>query len=161
MTIRLATLTDLDRMMEIYREAREMMAESGNPNQWPIGHPPRDRILMDIREGCSHVLVEGGKVLAVFCLSTSRDRTYDVIDGAWLDDERYGVVHRIARTKNEKAKGVGTFCLGWCYERIGNIRIDTHRDNIPMRRLLEKLGYIHCGTIWLENGDTRLAFQKN
>jgi len=29
-----------------------------------------------------------------------------------------------------------------------------------MLKLLENLGYKHCGTIWLENGDERLAFQK-
>jgi hypothetical protein len=29
-----------------------------------------------------------------------------------------------------------------------------------MRRMLEKNGFVHCGTIYLENGDERVAYEK-
>jgi GNAT superfamily N-acetyltransferase len=48
-----------------------------------------------------------------------------------------------------------------CAERgVADIRIDTHRDNKPMRSLLKKMGYIHCGRITLTSGAYREAYQK-
>ena len=29
-----------------------------------------------------------------------------------------------------------------------------------MRRMLEKHGFVHCGTIYLQNGDPRVAYEK-
>ena len=45
--------------------------------------------------------------------------------------------------------------------QLRDIRIDTHHDNIPMRTFLAKLGYHACGTIYLNNGDKRIAYQKH
>ena len=50
--------------------------------------------------------------------------------------------------------------LSFCLTHSDNIRIDTHRDNVIMRHLLEKHGFKYCGIIYLENGDERLAYQK-
>ncbi len=49
-------------------------------------------------------------------------------------------------------------------EKLHSIRIDTHQDNKPMLRALEKAGFSRCGTIrligGLENGQLRVAFEK-
>ena len=82
----------------------------------------------------------------------------DMASGSWLNDRPYGVVHRI--TSAPGTRGVASFCLAWCFAQCGNIRIDTHRNNIPMQKTLIKNGYRVCGTIYLENGDERIAFQK-
>ena len=42
--IRKATLDDLDRLMEIFEEARRFMCRTGNPNQWINGYPQRELI---------------------------------------------------------------------------------------------------------------------
>jgi len=160
MFVRKTTIEDIDRVMEIYAHAREMMIENGNPMQWGMVHPPLRLIKNDIREGMSYVCCdENGVVLAVFYLAKGPDSTYEKIDGAWLNDEAYGVVHRIARA-GDGAAGSGAFCLEWCSQQFPNIRIDTHADNVPMRKLLERLGYVYCGIIRIENGDERLAYQK-
>ena len=159
MQIRKTTLADLPDVMQIYAEARQMMVESGNLNQWTGGHPAQAIIERDIEAGYSYVCTNENKVVAVFYLDTAPDPTYAKIDGAWKNDNTYGVVHRIARARD--AKGAGAFCLEWCFRQIPNIRIDTHKDNAPMIKLLGKLGYHYCGIIWLANGDERLAFQKN
>ena len=39
-------------------------------------------------------------------------------------------------------------------------QIDTHKDNIPMQRVLLRNGFVYCGIIHLENGDERIAYQK-
>ena len=158
MTIRKSIKTDLARIAEIYEYARAYMRQTGNPDQWKDNHPPLEAIEADIRNGVSYVCIDGDKILAVFFFTTVPDPTYTVIDGEWLNDEPYGVIHRIARA--EGAGGVGAFCMNWCYEQIPNLRIDTHQDNAPMIKVLENLGFVRCGIIWLENGEERVAFQK-
>ena len=161
MTIRKTTTQDLQAVMEIFHGARKFMKEAGNPSQWKTTHPPQEQIEEDIRKGQSYVCVAGEEILAAFFFNAAPDPTYKKIDGAWLSDAPYGVVHRIARAQNSvNAKGAGAFCLNWCFEQIPNIRIDTHKDNAPMIKLLENLGFKYCGIIWLENGDERLSFQK-
>ena len=43
------------------------------------------------------------------------------------------------------------------------MRIDTHAENLPMQRALEKAGFTPCGMIYLiggrEDGDPRLAYE--
>ena len=45
-----------------------------------------------------------------------------------------------------------------------SVRIDTHADNAPMRRAVEKFGFVPCGDITLtegpEAGAPRIAFEK-
>ena len=164
MTIRHSTPQDLDRMMEIYAFARAFMAAHGNPNQWgPTQWPPRALIEQDIREGHSYVCVgDDGRVAGTFFFIQGMDvePTYrNITDGAWLDDSPYGVVHRIAT--DGSARGVGAFCLNWAFGQCGHMRIDTHGDNAVMQRLLGKLGFIHCGTIHVEeDAFPRLAYEK-
>ena len=164
MRIRHAEEKDIPRMMEIYRYAREFMAAHGNPNQWgPTTWPPEELIRRDIRKEHSYVCEnDEGKVTGTFFYICGEDiePTYrDITDGAWRDDSPYGVVHRIASDGSEP--GVGSFCLKWALARCGHMRIDTHGDNAVMQRLVTKLGFVHCGTIYVtEDNDPRLAYEK-
>jgi len=164
MEIRHSTLQDFDRMMEIYARARAYMAETGNPNQWgPTCWPPEALIHSDIRSGNSYVCVDDGdRVVGTFFFIQGKDiePTYrKITDGAWLDDSPYGVVHRIAT--DGSVKGTGSFCLNWAYEQCGHMRIDTHGDNKVMQNMVKKLGFVHCGTIYVEEDNyPRLAFEK-
>jgi len=158
MNILKATPSDLAAIMEIYAYARTYMKESGNPNQWKDNHPPIAAIENDIKTGRCYICTNNDKPVAVFYFNIEEEPTYSKIDGKWLNNKPYGVVHRIARGPN--GKGAGAYALNWCYAQYPNIRIDTHRDNIAMLKLLENLGYTLCGTIWLENGDERVAFQR-
>ncbi|MBR6376228.1 MAG: GNAT family N-acetyltransferase [Oscillospiraceae bacterium] len=164
MRIRKATAQDLTRIMEIYAFARRFMAEHGNPNQWgPTNWPPESLIRADIRDGNSYVCVNaGGTVIGVFFFVCGPDiePTYRKITaGAWRHAGPYGVVHRLAGDGSEK--GIGAFCIQWALEQCGHLRIDTHGDNTVMQHLVRKLGFEHCGTIYVEEDDfPRLAFEK-
>ena len=164
MEIRKSTEQDIGRMMEIYARARRFMAEHGNPNQWgPTGWPPEALIRRDIAAGDSYVCVHEGRVVGTFYFIYGQDiePTYrDIAEGRWLDDSPYGVVHRVAA--DGTVRGVGAFCINWAYEQCGHLRIDTHGDNKVMQRLVEKLGFVHCGTIHvLEDNYPRLAYEKS
>ena len=164
MRIRYSTEQDIERIMEIYSFARKYMAEHGNPNQWgPTNWPPEELIRRDIRDNNSYVcLNDDDAVIGTFFFIQGKDiePTYrNIVDGAWLDDRPYGVVHRIAGDGSEK--GIGAFCINWAYEQSGHLRIDTHGDNIVMQNLLKKLGFVHCGTIYVEeDNNPRLAFER-
>lgn len=163
MEIRPSTEHDIDRMMEIYAYAREFMAQHGNPNQWGATQwPPEHLIHHDILCGNSYVCVHEGKVVGTFFFAMGDDiePTYRHIeDGAWLNDSTYGVIHRLAG--DGSVKGIGAFCLNWTFQQCGHLRVDTHGDNIVMQNLLGKLGFVHCGTIYVEeDNDPRLAYEK-
>ena len=164
MEIRKSTEQDFERMMEIYSFARKFMAEHGNPDQWgPTHWPPEALIHNDIRDGNSYVCVnDAGKVIGTFFYVYGEDiePVYRKIwDGAWLSDGPYGVVHRIAGDGSEK--GIGAFCINWAFRQCGSLRMDTHGDNVVMQKLLTKLGFVHCGTIYVEEDNyPRLAYEK-
>lgn len=164
MRIRHSTENDFSRIMEIYRYARNYMAEHGNPNQWgPTNWPPEELIHRDIQSGNSYVCVnDPGTVVGTFFFVQGKDiePTYrDIVDGQWLDNSPYGVIHRLAGDGSEK--GIGVFCIRWAFDRCGHLRIDTHGDNIVLQNLAQKLGFIHCGTIYVEEDDyPRLAYEK-
>ncbi len=159
MYIKKAVMGEIDVIMSIYESARKFMRANGNGEQWGDRHPPRELIEKDIRRQKLRVCMDGGEIACVFYYNIEDDPTYRVIEnGAWLDDGPCGVVHRIASA--EGGKGAAAFCLNWAFEQAGNLRIDTHEDNKPMRGLLEKLGFVYCGTIYVLNRSPRMAFQK-
>ena len=163
MKIRKSTLEDLNTIMSIYARARKFMADNGNYIQWgPTNWPPESLIREDIAAGKSYVCADDhGNVIGVFYYDYGKnvDRTYDVIEnGAWLCDEPYAVVHRIA---SDGTAGVGTFCINWAFEQSGHLRMDTHACNIPMNNLLKKLGFSLTGIIHVvEDNYPRNAYEK-
>ena len=159
MEIRKTKMEELDQVMAIYAHARKFMAEHGNATQWGTTKPARELIEADILRGDSYVCVEEGQIAAVFYYKAEVDSTYITIyDGAWKNALPYGVVHRIASAGT--VKGAGSFCLNWAFAQCGNLKIDTHENNIVMQNLLKKNGFEYCGIIHLLNGDERLAYQK-
>lgn len=165
MRIRQSTEKYIDRIMELYSYARKYMAENGNPNQWgPTNWPPEDLIRNDIRSKNSYVcLNDEGKVIGTFFFTYGEDiePTYkNITESSWLDNSPYGVIHRLAGDESEK--GIGAFCINWAFEQCGHIRIDTHGENTVMQNLVKKLGFVRCGTIYVEQDEyPRLAFEKS
>lgn len=153
-----ATLSQLPDILKIYQKAREFMIQSGNPTQWGTNYPPDEMIRQDILDAKSYVNLKDGNIQAVFYFAVEEDPTYGYIDGAWLNSEPYGVIHRIA--VGESGRGVAAECFRFAMERCENLRIDTHEDNIPMQQCLAKNGFTRCGIIYLEDGDPRIAYQK-
>ena len=41
-----------------------------------------------------------------------------------------------------------------------SLRIDTHKGNVVMRRMLEKHDFKYCGIIFLQSGEERVAYEK-
>ncbi|MCR5077747.1 MAG: acetyltransferase [Prevotella sp.] len=157
-TVRQASLADLPIVMELIRQGREKMIAAGNPNQWSAARPSQAQVSHDIALGGSYLLCEDGHVIATFAFLPGPDPTYARIDGGgWLNGEPYHVIHRVASV--EGVHGVMADIIAYCAARTGSVRIDTHADNRPMQAALARLGFAYCGIIYLENGESRLAYQ--
>ena len=157
--IRKAVESDLLDIKSIVDKARELMKSSGNVNQWVDGYPSSEVLLSDIRSGNAYLLLREDKAVAYFAMIDGPDSTYNFIaEGNWLNDDTYGVLHRIA--SNGEAKGVFKEIRLYASEHYSNIRIDTHHDNKIMQRLLEQNGFVYCGVIFLADGSPRLAYQR-
>ena len=156
--IQKATLSQFSRILAIYDGAREFMAANGNPNQWGNAYPPEDMIRQDILKGKCYVNLKDDDIRAVFYFNLEQDPTYGYIEGAWLNDDPYGVIHRLAVGDN--GRGIAAECFDFALSRCKNLRIDTHEDNLPMQRCLAKNGFVRCGIIYLEDGDPRIAYHK-
>ena len=92
--------------MEIYDYARAFMRTNGNVTQWIGGYPSEALIRQEIEDGHSFVCMDGqGEILGTFCFILGEDPNYQhIYEGNWLNDEPYGVIHRLAT--NGKRKGV-------------------------------------------------------
>ena len=122
MNIRKTELTDIEELQKLYEHARTFMADHGNPTQWGNTYPPKSLIEQDIRDGVSYVCEEAGQLLAVFFYKKGRDDTYaKIYEGQWLNEDPYGVVHRIASSGTRK--GCASFCLNWALTQCGNLKI--------------------------------------
>ncbi len=156
--IRNAKSEDLNEIMDIYRRARQFMAGSGNPSQWGGGYPSRSLLEQDISRSRLFVC-ESAEILGVFAFIIGEDPTYLRIDGgAWINDEPYGTIHRIA--SSGASRNIVSICIDWCSQYSSNLRCDTHEDNKIMQHLLEKNDFKRCGIIYLANGSPRIAYQR-
>lgn len=161
-TFRHATTSDLPVLQQIYHAARLRMIETGNPRQWTDGYPQPELLAEDINEGRSFVMLDDDNaIMAAFVLLAGPDPNYNQIDGAWLNDEPYATIHRLASRSD--CHGVFRECVRFCRNICPNLRIDTHRDNLIMQHLALKEGFRYCGIIRLvyKTADAeRLAYQK-
>ena len=162
-----ATLNDLDAIMEIFSEARYTISLLGI-NQWQNGYPTKDDAVLDINLERSYVITTNDKTCGTFAV-VETEPTYDKIyEGHWLtgdDFKNYIAVHRVAIALSSRGGGVSYKMIDFLINvaKNGNkksIRIDTHKGNVVMRKMLEKNGFIYCGIIYLENGDERVAYEK-
>ena len=169
--IRKSTPADIDYLLAVFNEARATIKALGI-DQWQNGYPSTDVILEDIAKGESYSVVCDGEICGTFALIEHGEHTYDrIIHGAWLTgdsvgrDPIYFAIHRVAISVNMRGQGIATkiIDLAQTQARLAgkrSLRIDTHRGNVVMRRMLEKHSFAHCGTIFLDSGDERVAYEK-
>jgi len=163
--VRLAKPEDLARILEVYKIARNFMKESGNPMQWGENFPSKELLEEDIEKQQLYVIINEVKedstkeiIHGVFAFIIGEDDTYKKIEnGAWISEEIYGTIHRLA--SSGKQKGIFTECVEFCKKQINHIRVDTHHDNKKMQYLIPKHGFKECGIIYVKDGSPRIAYE--
>lgn len=167
--VRLGTLSDIDMIMEIIKDAKKLLKDSGS-TQWnePDGYPTRDTFISDINNNVLYVSVRDNIVVGLCAVVPGLDPSYSEIDGAWLQDNKYSAIHRMAVKKEYYHKGITLELLDNATEVATlngsySLRADTHKLNKPMQGLLNKYGFKLCGEIHLVNNkydNLRLAYEK-
>lgn len=160
MNIRRAKITDIEAIENIYADAREFMRSAGNGGQWGSAYPPRTLIEEDISLQRLYAAEDDGVLLAAFVFFVGDEPSYaKIYDGEWKSSEPYGVIHRVCVSGFARGRGVVGRIFDYCKALSDNLRIDTHRNNIPMQKALLKSGFEYCGIIELDGGAERLAYQ--
>ncbi|NLY77092.1 MAG: GNAT family N-acetyltransferase [Tissierellia bacterium] len=165
MEFRRAVKSDIDRIMNIIKQAQDYFKEQGI-NQWQNNYPNPDTINKDIEKGYGYVLLKEGEIVGTVAVSFDGERTYDrIYDGKWIGNIDYAVIHRMAIDSNLRGQGLASVIIDnierMCLAKdIHSIRIDTHEDNKSMQRLIEKNGFKYCGIIYLDDNSKRLAYEK-
>lgn len=160
---RKADITDLQEISVILKNAVERMLAEGK-RQWDENYPNETHVRSDIEKGTGYVLENNGEVVGYGAVVYSGEPAYGHIDGKWLSDGRYVVVHRLAVSQSVKGKGLGRAFMNAVEDfarslGINSFRIDTNFDNSAMLGLLGRLGFTYCGEIYYEKG-SRKAFEK-
>jgi len=171
MKIEKSTAAQIPQIMKMIDDARIVMKEM-NIDQWQNDKDGNNAVLNesivldDIKNGNSYVVLEDDKILCHGTVIFGEDETYKIIkDGYWQSNASYGTIHRVATCKDLKQKGIANFLLTH-FERVALknevewLRIDTHKDNIPMLNLVKKLGYTKSGIIFVADGTERIVFEK-
>ena len=164
MEFRKSIKSDLDNIMIIIKEAQKYFKEN-NIDQWQDNYPNEETILNDINNETSYVLVKDNNIVATASISFEEEKTYKNIDGNWLTNDRYVVIHRNAVSNDYKGLRLSSTILDNAKalalkNSIHSIKIDTHKDNKAMQRVLKKNNFTYCGIIYLEDNSERIAFEK-
>ena len=164
MKIRKSSVSDINNLLEIFDEARKTIAALGI-DQWQNGYPSFDVVREDISLSRSYAVEIDGSVCGTFVMMENEPTYNEIFEGEWLGNEDYIAIHRVAISVKNRGSGISTAIINYASDYAkslgrASLRIDTHSGNKVMRRMLEKNGFIHCGTIYLENGDPRVAYEK-
>lgn len=161
--LRKAVISEIPVIWEILQDAIEQRRLDGS-TQWQDGYPNELSIENDIEKGYAYVLTEDDTILCYAAIIFDKEPAYENIEGKWLTDDDYVVIHRVAVSKLAKGKGIATKLFesleGLSTENnVFSIKVDTNFDNIPMLKILDRLQYTYCGEVYFR-GSARKAFEK-
>jgi GNAT superfamily N-acetyltransferase len=158
-----ATLLEIPQIWEIIQQAIVRRKNDGS-QQWQDGYPNEDVIRTDIAKGIGYVLLDNSTIVGYAAILFNDEPAYDQLNGTWLTNGDFTVVHRVAISDNYLGKGLAQKIFLFTEDlalanKIYSIKVDTNFDNIPMLKILEKLGYTYCGEVTFR-GSFRKAFEK-
>lgn len=163
--LRLASEGDLPQILSIVAEAQAFLKAQGI-DQWQDGYPQASVIRQDMASASGYVLEQAGDIIGIVTVQLSEELSYRAIhQGSWTTTEPYACIHRIAVSSRARGKGAADALMRGAEAIIrarglSSVRIDTHRQNIVMQRMLQRNGYAACGVIYLADGAERIALEK-
>ena len=160
---RKASLPEIPQIWEILQKAIQRRKEDGS-NQWQDGYPNPEVIKADIEKEVGFVLTEGENLVGYCAVLINDEPAYAGIEGKWLSDEDFVVVHRIAIAQDYLGKGLAKEMMKFIEEfaiqnNIYSVKADTNFDNLGMIKSFEKAGYVYCGEVFFR-GSARRAYEK-
>ncbi|MBQ0148174.1 MAG: GNAT family N-acetyltransferase [Flavobacteriaceae bacterium] len=159
-----ATINDIDIIWKLLEQGIQKRKKEGS-NQWQDGYPNKDVVRNDIENNYGFI-IENDKntILGYIAAIEEIEPAYEIIEGNWLTNDKYIVLHRLVVDTINPIKGLATWIMHNIEQlildrEIYSIKVDTNFDNIGMLRIFDKLNYHYCGKVFFR-GSPRLAFQK-
>ncbi len=163
MLFRKAEKRDTEQIWQIILQAKEQMRLRGSM-QWQTGYPAVENIADDVEKGYGYVMCEADNVIAYAAVVFDGEPAYETIEGKWLTNLPYVVVHRLAVAVAMKQRGIGALFMQETEalargRNVQSFRVDTNFDNLYMQKILAKTGFTYCGEI-MYDGNARMAYEK-
>lgn len=160
---RKAEISDKDTIWEIIQHSIERRRIDGS-TQWQNGYPNEQTVESDIAKNFGFVLTVNDEIAVYVALIFNDEPAYSSIEGAWLTNGEFVVIHRVAVSEKFAGQGLAKklFDVIEDYvksQNVHSIKVDTNYDNVAMLKILESKGYIYCGEVMLNSG-MRKAFEK-
>ena len=150
--LRKAKNNELDKILQIINEGKQFLKEQGI-NQWQHGSPGRSDVENDIKQEISYVYELDGEIVGTAMLN-NYDADYEKYSTLWTSCNNYLVIHRLAIKEEYRSQGVAhkfmnDIILFAKENSVEYIRIDTHKDNVIIRKYLSKNSFKELGKIKL------------
>ncbi|MFV5685857.1 GNAT family N-acetyltransferase [Flavobacterium sp. GB2R13] len=160
---RKAELSEIAPIWEILQQAIQRRKEDGS-TQWQDGYPNPEIVQKDIEKGQGFVLVAGETIIGYSAILINDEPAYEKIEGNWLTNGDFVVLHRVAISEKYLGKGLAKMILKYIEDfavsnNIYSVKADTNFDNIAMMKIFEKSGYTYCGEVYFR-GSSRKAYEK-
>lgn len=164
MEVRKCKMEDIPDVLDIIKEAKKYLKKHNIP-QWQGEYPSTIDIQEDILNDGAYCIEYEGKLVAYSYIALFEDPNYTYIEGKWLNDEKYVVVHRTCVKECMKGQHLASLFLQKAntvalQNDVNNVRVDTHEKNTSMRKMLQNNQFQECGIIYVEDGTPRIAYQK-
>ena len=161
--LRKAEPNDQETIWEILQQAILRRKNDGS-SQWQDGYPNSDTVRTDIENEFGYLLEIDGEIAAYSALIFNNEPAYENIEGKWLSDDDFFVVHRVAVSDQFLGKGIATKLFLEIenfakQKQVFSIKVDINFDNLAMLKILKKLNYTYCGEVYFR-GSARKAFEK-
>ena len=169
LSYRQATMEDVSRVMEIVADAKCSLKKH-RVDQWQGDYPTATAFEQDVANNELYVLCHGEDIAGFLMVTARPEPSYaDITDGKWSSDAPYCVMHRTAVAAEYRGSGMAEYLVR-CAEDISRksgvkyLRVDTHRKNKPMQRLLRENGFRYRGNIQVSSepghDPARQAYEK-
>lgn len=160
----LANKSNLEEIMVIVKQAQDFIKSQGF-EQWTNGYPSREQFEKDIDKSSCYIMKNDGIIVGFMTLLFEEEKAYDVLEGEWITNLPYGVIHRSAIAESFRGHHALRFFFEFAQSQaiernIESLRIDTHEKNIPMRKSIESFGFVYCGTVSYGPNQQRVAYEK-
>jgi ribosomal protein S18 acetylase RimI-like enzyme len=165
---RRATAEDMPALLALGQQASAFLKEQGVA-QWQDNFPNEAVFTQDIQAGNCWLFTHEEEPAGCVSLYLTPEKDYEAIQGQWLTQGPYGTIHRLTVGERYRGRGLAGEMLTFMEDLLQgmgypSVRVDTHRDNEPMRGLLKKHGYTRCGVIYLtdtvEQDTHRVVYEK-
>ncbi len=155
-------------VMEIISDAKRLLKTQSS--QWQNNYPNEEIMLNDINCGNLFGIYQDNLLIGIESLIIGEDENYKEITlGKWIKkpSQKDLVIHRIAVRNIYHNKKIGDQLIKFAIDyakrkKIHSIKVDTHKKNIAMQKILLDNNFSFRGIIYLkreEEDNQRLAYE--